>query len=299
MLDASLSWMGRKMFEKILIATDFSETSRAAFWAAVAMGRTFQSQLFLLHVDTRLYLGPQISPDQNELHVELETWLPQSFYKSSRTEIVNGISAAHEILKIANDQSFDLIAIGAHGRSSLSHLLLGSETLKVIRKAQCPVMVVKNFSASHADRWQADKILIPTDFSDVAGRALELGGRLADALGSQLHFIHVLDLPALEEIHAKYWRDKLDLKEASQLNVDSVLKGLVERAGIKASTKLCTLSGDPPKEILHYAQNNGIDLVLMGTHGRKSLERVLMGSVTAGVLHAAECPVITVSTSPR
>jgi nucleotide-binding universal stress UspA family protein len=192
---------------------------------------------------------------------------------------------------------YNLIVMGTHGQTSLGDLILGSVTLKVVRKAPCPVMIVKDYSAAQASHFPARRILVPTDFSDVAGIALQLGGRIAEVFGSEFHFMHVLDLPALEEVHAKYWKEKLNLEEATSLNVDSVLTALIERAGIRGQVKVSTHIGDPPKEILKYAEDNDIDLILMGTHGRKRLEGLILGSVTSGVMSAIPCPVMTVSSS--
>jgi nucleotide-binding universal stress UspA family protein len=129
------------------------------------------------------------------------------------------------------------------------------------------------------------KILYPTDFSTYSNQAYFHAIALAESHKASLTILYVF--PAgfgTPEVHGDegdrgYWRDQLE--QIRPLN-----------PGI--SVQHVFLEGDPPTEIVRYAADAGMDLVVMGTHGRTGLERLLMGSVAEKVLREAPCSVLVV-----
>lgn len=140
------------------------------------------------------------------------------------------------------------------------------------------------------------RILHPTDFSTAGraafGEALALAGRG----GARLSILHVL-VPPSPFVHAEGAETPtyLDLEAASRRAAREGLgKALarVRRAGVRGRTEL--VEGIPFEAIARAARRERADVIVMGTHGRTGLRRLLMGSVTARVLATAPCPVITV-----
>ena len=145
------------MFTRILVPTDFSESSDAALTYARLLAGKFGASLHLLHVFESPFVaggvGPEVFVDdspavQAELLEEAKNRLrhrvtpaDQEQYGAT-TEIISGHSA-RAILDYATDRKMDLIVMGTHGRSGMAHLLMGSVAEKVVRGAPCPVLTVR------------------------------------------------------------------------------------------------------------------------------------------------------------
>ena len=134
-----------------------------------------------------------------------------------------------------------------------------------------------------------ERILAATDFSETSQAALEYAKDLAAPLQAELHLVYVDDDPILNaETTDQSYRDEADAKTLQRL------KALLDpqEQGLKA--RFVVLHGDAPLEIVQYAQNQGISLIVMGTHGRTALAHMLLGSVAEKVIRTAACPVLTV-----
>ena len=141
------------------------------------------------------------------------------------------------------------------------------------------------------------RILVPTDFSAPSAAALAAAKDLAARFGASLHLVHVLEDPYAV---AAYSADALGylppgIKDAWQHEAEKQLNALftpAERAQFMATTTVL-FGGSTAREIVEHAQNNLIDLIVMGTHGRGGMAHLLLGSVTERVVRAATCPVLT------
>lgn len=142
------------------------------------------------------------------------------------------------------------------------------------------------------------KILTATDFSEYSDVALRYARELATRFGAELHVLHVVDAtgPASMAGIGSYaaaapdlWQQMVD---AERDRLDSLV---TSRDRLELHAHVVFESGEAPAEaIVGYAENYLIDLIVMGTHGRRGLSRMVMGSVTERVLRAAPCPVLTV-----
>ena len=137
-------------------------------------------------------------------------------------------------------------------------------------------------------------ILVPTDLSAGAEEALEYACELATNFGSTVHLLNVISIPALGV-------PELGVAMASTV-IDSIVRdneqamsALAQKMCVKARLGQVLLrTGDARDVILNTARELGIDLIVMGTHGRRGVSRALLGSVTETVVRAAPCPVLTV-----
>lgn len=134
-----------------------------------------------------------------------------------------------------------------------------------------------------------DNILLPTDGSDGSKDAFEHALELAKTYGSTIHALYVV-----EPVHsADVGMERI--LEAMRAEGERIVAETEERAnsaGIEASKDVRI--GSPHREILEYAEENGVDLIVMGTHGRTGLNRYLLGSVTEKVVRLSDVPVLTV-----
>ncbi|MCP5145520.1 MAG: universal stress protein [Gammaproteobacteria bacterium] len=140
------------------------------------------------------------------------------------------------------------------------------------------------------------RILYPTDFSPSGNRALGIACELARRFGAELHVMHVVqDIAAIaaygvtEAYLPVEWRKEVKAQaEKSLLEVPDAAVG----AGVNVVRVVA--EGAPYYEILNYAKEQGVDLIVMGTHGRTGLPHMLMGSVAERVVREAPCAVMTI-----
>ena len=132
------------------------------------------------------------------------------------------------------------------------------------------------------------QILVATDFSETSGAAMDYGRALARTFGASLHLLHVAENPFLRPTAA----DPHALKAATLRRLAGRLTD-DDKDALHATAVLET-SDDPAGAIVKYAGAHGIDLIVMGTHGRGVVAQILVGSVAEKVVRTAPCPVLTV-----
>jgi nucleotide-binding universal stress UspA family protein len=142
------------------------------------------------------------------------------------------------------------------------------------------------------------KILVPTDFSHASRHALLYAGRLADALGASLCILHAIESPYLPGGYMEYYPPPEDFYEQLERRAHQDLEALLsaeDRDKYHATFEL--RQGRAAHEILEYLrEHTDIDLVVMATHGRGGVARLMLGSVADKVVRAAPVPVTTIRT---
>lgn len=139
-------------------------------------------------------------------------------------------------------------------------------------------------------------VLVPTDFSETSDAALAYGKAFAGAFGATLHVVHIIEEPygqpwAVEAYGFSLAALQDEWMKEAEARMSKILTD-EERTALKATTS--TVLGHPVMEILRYAKDHDIDLIVMGTHGRGPLGHMVMGSVAERVVRKAHCPVLTV-----
>jgi nucleotide-binding universal stress UspA family protein len=138
----------------ILVPTDFSDGSREAFATAINLARDTGARMTLFHVnhvptatfpDVIMPLTPEVMRDMEQsVEAVLTRWADEAREVGIDTDYKTAFGATHvEICNAADEVGADLIVIGTHGHTGLSHVLLGSVAEKVVRKAPCPVLTVR------------------------------------------------------------------------------------------------------------------------------------------------------------
>lgn len=138
-------------------------------------------------------------------------------------------------------------------------------------------------------------VLAPVDFSEKSVAAVEQAAGLARHFGSRLVIVHVLP-PVAHELRdfSERGREAMTHVQREQCaQADKMLAGIVRQTVAPELVERVVLEGDPAARITQLATDRDVSLVVMPTHGRGRFRRLLMGSVTAKVLHDVECPVLT------
>ncbi len=138
-----------------------------------------------------------------------------------------------------------------------------------------------------------DAILVPTDGSGGEQQFVEEAISLAELTGATVHVIHVVDnglADSLSKSTASMVRN--DLKTSGETAIGSIV-GAAERAGLE--TKSAVINGNPAEEIVTYADENDIDVIVMGTHADKGVSHLVLGSVTERVIRLSPIPVLAVN----
>ncbi len=134
----------------------------------------------------------------------------------------------------------------------------------------------------------AKKILFPTDFSHTGDAALGLATSLARDTGATLHIVHVEEPPMVYGGGEMYY----GMPDPNQDHLKEMLSKVVPTDD-QVPHEHHMVTGDPAGAITRLAEAEDVDMIIMGTHGRTGLMRLLMGSVTEAVVRRAACPVLT------
>jgi nucleotide-binding universal stress UspA family protein len=295
-------------FRTILFAADFSDNSKEAFRAACSLAVENQSRIIVLHVaepefvpEEPVYYGQQAvqffprEPDKAR-HEALERKMREVYVADRPLELEYQSregDAAVEILREAGQVGSELIVVGTHGRTGLRRLLAGSVATAVLHGAPCPVLALRSAEQPRPARG-IQVILHPTDFSVDSEAALRLARQLAREHGARLVILHVERLDVIS-----YGAPGADVDLRVFMEALENMRKRVDGPDLKCPVETMLRRGYAPEGIIETAEDMGCDLIVVGTHGRTGLSRVLMGSVAEHVLAKASCPVLMVKAGQR
>jgi len=197
-------------------------------------------------------------------------------------------SAISIILEVVEERKATMIAMATHGATGLKRILLGSVAEVILRKSPVPVFVVRPFWTEAEAPPEASEtvpmrnLLVPVDGSDLAELAVPAALELA-----RLFEARAILLRVLEESPEG---DAAEVREAEE-HLDAIARTF-ERRGIDTFTLV--QKGDPVEEIVSNVRFHHADLIVMTTHGRSGLNRLVTGSVTEQVLRRAPVPLLVV-----
>jgi len=280
--------MGR--YRKILVAVDGSESSIHALRESFKLAANEKSWITVVSV---------IPPYEGELELvgvrDVKTALKQPCEKAlsmasdiAKTEraLIKTVCEEGEIYErivdLADAENCDLIVMGRKGMSRLEKTLVGSVTARVIGYAQRDVLVVPDNSPIG---WGI--ILIATDGSRYSKAAAAKAIDFAKSYGGELRIVSVVDVPP--EFYAEA-PNALDEMITKAKGYAKDLKMQAESAGIKADPFVG--EGEAYRFISDLAIKQKANTIIMGSHGRTGLKRLLMGSVTEKVIGHSPCPVL-------
>ncbi|SER87242.1 universal stress protein [Natrinema salaciae] len=276
------------MYDRLLVPTDDSGPANAALELAGRIASP-EATLHVLVVSEDDRVGPRAVRDRtaDEILADArETAAPD--VETVVTEERRG-DPRERILEYAESAGVEIVVMGAHGRRDPEPVVLGRVTEGVVRDAPVPVLVARA-SDDIRGLYPFERVLVPTDGSDHARTALELGVEIAAETGATLHLLSVVDA-------TRYGIDAESdaLLDRLEENTTRALESTAENAALDGvEVRPAVTVGSVHSAIAAYAETEDIELLVMGTHGRSDSDRAYLGSVTERVLRAAPAPVLTV-----
>lgn len=286
--------------QRILWPTDFSEGAEAAFPYAAVLADWHDAELHILNVREG---GDAVQADMNAQFPVSKDRLAERLREDESPshspdwealplvqEQVEAPSPADAIVAYVEDHDIDLVVSGTHGRRGLQRLLIGSVAEEVLRRAPCPVLTVRDHDGRSA--WNVQNILAPVDFSDRADSAVRHAKELALTYGAKVTLLH-----AVEEViyPSAYGMEMADAPGPEVIDrVEDSLASLAREEIGYEHVLVEAVVGYAPSVILDYEEEHDVDLIVLSTHGRSGLERLLLGSVTERVARRASVPVFVV-----
>ena len=188
--------------------------------------------------------------------------------------------------------------MGTHGRSGLERFLLGSVTDRILRKAPCPVLVVRCGAEHDAssempglDRF--NRILVPVDLSEHSGQTLSHAVDLAESHRSELFIVHVLERPASPGVDSGYEGMLLDYWGEVRAETVRLLNELAQSSvQERVPEEHWVVIGHPAEEILRAAREKQVDLMVMGAKPSRLADFGPLGSTAHRIICHAACPVL-------
>jgi nucleotide-binding universal stress UspA family protein len=297
--------------KKILVGVDFSPESDAAVKQALNIARHTGAQIVLLHVGVipedpsgvpdsmagtaaayNKVVKDQLAEDRNQLEVLRERIDGQGCEVSHM--VVDGF-ADTALVDAAGEVGADLIAVGTHGRTGIKRFLLGSVAERVVRLAPCSVLVARPATEAAGGY---GKILVPTDFSPTADRALDAALTLA-APGAGIDLLHCWQLPPLAGVYYAPVKAVDDVYEGVRKSITESVEAasqelLARHRGADAKLGFHAVEESAAHGIQQWLEDHAYELVVTGSHGRRGVRRFLLGSVAESTVRHAPCSVLVV-----
>ncbi|MFC7229280.1 universal stress protein [Salinirubellus salinus] len=281
------------MLDDILVPTDGSESAATAVSYASDLANTYGATVHTLCVADARTL--ENAPHRERMRADRADLAERTCAEFAAagvqaTQAVRTGVPHRAILEYATEAGVDLVVMGTHGRTGVERYLLGSVTEKVVRLSDVPVLTVKSMDED-AVTYPYEDVLVPTDGSDGAAAATDLAVDVASTYGARLHALSVVDTMAMGlDVRSDAVVDRLEAE--ARRAVEAVERRAADTA--VTGTETAVEYGTPHGAIRSYVEANGIDLVVMGTHGRSGLERYLLGSVAEKTVRTSPAPVVTV-----
>jgi len=284
------------MYKKIVAGIDDSDFSRAAVIEAANWVKKHGGKLILVH---GIYFDEEefsTAPGQLDKRIEkgkslcarMQTMVESEFGIHVESVVGEG-EPPNVILNSAESREADLITLGTYGRKGLKRMIMGSVSSGVIMNSPCDVLVVKKPCTECTGTFRS--ILLSFDGSEFSRKALERACRLSKIDNSGITALYVI--PRYEEMIGFMKTDSIRaglMNEAERIIGDA--NEIAKHNGVEIQTEID--EGHAADKIIESAARNKNDLIVMGTHGWRGVNRAIMGSTTERVLADAVCPILIV-----
>ena len=272
--------------KNILVPTDFSEQAENALKVAAQFAKTYNADIYLLHM---LELPMQlIDPTSNNnsqnlpeslffmklAHKRFEEVLASDYLEGVTVhETVHFHEAFDGTMEVSKEHDCDLIIMGSHGATGFKEMFIGSNTEKVVRYSEIPVLVIKQ----EIPNFRVDNFIFATDFSEETKRPFNEAVKFANKIDANIHLVYINTA------------NKFKTTEEAEKKMSNFLEGM------ESKTFNLHIYNDRTIEegILNYAQSIDAGLIGISTHGRKGLAHFFNGSLSEDIVNHAKRPVIT------
>ena len=273
--------------KRILVPTDFSKNAEYALKVAAQIARKNNSEIILLHMLELPHQGsdainggsaiPQIMLYKEKAIEKLEDLMDVDFLDGINvSEIIQFKKAFEGILSISKKNGVDLIVMGSHGVSGFEEMFIGSNTEKVVRTSEIPVLVIKNEVPS----FDIKNMVFASDFSPEISKPFEKLLEFATLFGAHLNLV-MINTP--NSFKSTAIAEKIMAEFVGNYNLSNYSLNVYNDVNVE-------------KGILNFATKVNADLIGMCTHGRTGFSHFFNGSISEDLVNHTVKPVITFKT---
>jgi nucleotide-binding universal stress UspA family protein len=273
--------------KKIIVPLDFSEYSEFALKAAAKLAKKFDSEIIAVHmlemVDVMLTSSEGFIDERTVYFFKLAEQRFEDFLKKDYladikvTPVIKHFKVFKELNDIVKQQDADLIVMGSQGTSGVADVFVGSNTERVVRHSDVPVLVLKRELKDASFK----TALFACDFSEDTIRPYLNAVKMTDKLGAKLHLVHV-NLP------------NNSFKSSTEIEKKVVNFFSMADRNLDRMPDVHYISDYSVEEgVLNLSDKIGADVLLIPTHGRKGLSHFFEGSIGEDIANHADVPVMT------
>ena len=270
--------------KRILVPTDFSKHAEYALRVAAQIAKANNSEIILLHMLELPHQGsdaigsgsaiPEIMFFKKKAIERLEALMDSDFLKGIEVfEIIQFEKAFDGILAVSKKNNVDFIVMGSHGASGFQELFIGSNTEKVVRFSDVPVLVIKN----ETPNFNASNFVFASDFSDEIKAPFAKLVALANTFNSHLDLVMINTPNSFKPTHV----------------AESIMNEFVKGFNLTNYATHIYNDVNVEKGILNFANAVNADLIGMCTHGRTGFSHFFNGSISEDLVNHAVRPVVT------
>jgi len=287
------------MYSRVIVATDLSSAAFAVVRNLSGLKAYGTEECLLLECLSLPQVGSiALSYTYSVLQKNLKEqgdMLEQQGFKVE-TRIVPGM-AAIEINRIAAEEKYSLVVVGAESRSMVSEALLGGIAFEIIHRCRLPVFLIRleenkveGMSYFQAARCRYNQhVLFPTDFSETADQAFQVVKDLASTGTSKITLMHVQDQAHIEPHLVNSLAEFNEIDESRLAAMKENLLNL----GV-ADVDIVLAYGNPSREIIHAIRDRHVQLTVMGSQGRGYVSDLFLGSVSHNVARQSDASVLLI-----
>jgi nucleotide-binding universal stress UspA family protein len=201
------------------------------------------------------------------------------------------------ILDMIDKYDADIVIMGTHARAGLSRMFIGSTTEGVLRSTNVPVFTVRCTDAQ--ERHPFASVLLGIDDSDASDAAVGLAAQLASCYDAKIVACNAIDLTTLYESAAAFPFDAQQVVKEMHAESEAMVAASLKRASfVDGTVPVSIVDGKAATVLLEAAQSNKATAIMMGSHGRRGVQRFFLGSVAEDVVRSSTIPVLVVRAKP-
>jgi nucleotide-binding universal stress UspA family protein len=271
---------------KVLFPIDFEDTSLKAYPTVEYLAKIYDAEIFLIHVleppaaAARLFSSFDEAEERKHINAQMDKFINE---KGDPSIIYNKMIKVGKpwkcIIEAAHELTANIIIMGTHGASGFGEIFAGTNAARVISTAPCPVITLQ----VQQTKAGFSKILLPIDLTRETGEKLELGLEFAKNFSADLVVVSILQ--------SKSERDKERLQNRMSKAVQHIKKH-----GVNVDSTMLVSKGDISKVVLDFAEEAGVDLIMIMTQqeGNTKLRSTFFGTDAVHVVNHSKIPVLSI-----
>ena len=287
----------------LLVATDFSDNSKAALRWGGFLANQLGSDLTVIHV-VDLAAGDNAwrvlveTPEEIERSAVIEAQEKlERFCEETLDDMPDAINyravlgnPIDELLDEADKVDDPIILAGARGESRLREFFLGNTARRLVRQSEYPVILVP----PEAEVAKPQKLVVGVDFSDPSKEAIRRAAVMARTYEASVHLVYGYVLPEVATFEGSMATVSSDYDDLIEDKRKSLEKVVVELGADDVVTEVTALHQPPAAAIVGTAEDEGGQFIFVGSHGRRGVKRFFLGNTAERVMRNAPCPIFVV-----